>query len=623
MTTGPGYVDDRQRVLEATDLVQLVGEHVALRPKGREFVGLCPFHDDHSPSMHVVPHKGIFHCFACGAGGDALTFVRNFHKMSFREALEHLAQRARITLTPRRHSSPGADEAARSARESLLAANLTACDFFRTILRHEEHGKGARDLIARRGIPPEMVREFDLGAAPAMWDGLVKTIDAKRMKHDAFVAAGLLKRRENGGSYDAFRDRLIFPIHDQIGRVIAFGGRRLSDAKRPDGTEDAKYLNSAESPVFDKGATLYGLHQAARAIQSSRTAIVVEGYIDVIACHAAGVRNVVATLGTAMTAGNARLLRRQCEAIVLLFDGDEAGQRAAQRAVEVFFSERVDLRIARLSDVTDAKDPDELLKREGGAATFREAIARAVDPFRMLLSRVESEMSNRGVAAQSRIVEEFIARLADLGLDRIEPAFRQMIVRRLSQLTGVESDVLFGSIGSRTDRAGGQRRSAGSVSDSTHEPPERRRRMNGRERLIGCLLCDPQLVHALSDRDRGLIWPPDSRATKDDMAVSGAVEQLVHEGEPPSLAAVLSRLEDVESQHIATWLASEVDRLAERNLEAVRRLWKEWLDEARRGHDGVSAPPSSGWDDAAARLESLRRRAADVGTDRRAMPRAS
>ncbi|QYU67639.1 DNA primase [Leptolyngbya sp. 15MV] len=273
--------EDKERVREASDIVRVIGEHVALKPRGREFVGLCPFHDDHKPSMWVSPAKGIYKCFSCGAGGDVFTFVQNYHSMEFRDALEYLAQRAGIELS--RHKPHLGDPASHDTppdidRKALLRANATALDFFRAILAHPEHGQTSRDIITRRQIAPEMVERFALGAAPDRWDGLLLTLQKQGTDPAPFVAAGLLKRRDSGpGLYDALRHRLIFPIHDQLGRVIAFGGRKIRDEDEP------KYLNSPETPLFDKSATLYGLHQAARDIQRARVALITEGYTETIA----------------------------------------------------------------------------------------------------------------------------------------------------------------------------------------------------------------------------------------------------------------------------------------------------------------------------------------------------
>jgi len=413
--------DDRQRVLDATDIVRLIGEEITIKPKGREFVCLCPFHDDHNPSCYVVPHKQIFHCFVCGAGGNAIDFVMKRHQLDFREALRLLADRAGIELTPLR--AGGARAAAPGASKQEVAdAGAFALEFFRTILRHESHGAPAREAIARRGITGEMVAAFELGAAPDRWDGLLKTVEAKRLDPGAFVAAGLLKRRDGGGLYDAFRNRWIFPIRDSLGRVVAFGGRKLREEDEP------KYLNSAETPIFDKSATCYGLPQASEAIRSSRRAIVVEGYTDVIACHQAGERNVVATLGTAMTPKHARILRRLADEIVLVFDGDEAGQRAADRALEVFFAEPVDVRIAVLPGGADPADllsgkalSGDGLSGEGGAEAWRRAIDSAADALDFRFARLRDRLSTLSPTARVRAVEEDVDRLQSLGLSRLSP----------------------------------------------------------------------------------------------------------------------------------------------------------------------------------------------------------
>ena len=233
-----------------------------------------------------------------------------------------------------------------------------ACGFFRAILNHPEHGQAAREVIARRGISDEMVERFLIGASPDRWDGLVMTSEKQGVRTEALLGAGLVKQRERGdGQYDALRNRLIFPICDQIGRVIAFGGRKINEEDEP------KYLNSPETSVFKKSTTLFGINHAARAIKRERTAVIVEGYTDVIACHQAGVEHVVGTLGTALTSGHATVLRRLCDTVVLLFDGDAAGIKAADRAIEVLLSETIDIKIAALAGYTEAKDPDELFKQ--------------------------------------------------------------------------------------------------------------------------------------------------------------------------------------------------------------------------------------------------------------------
>lgn len=616
--------DDKRRVLDATDIVRLIGDHLALKQKGREFVGLCPFHDDHSPSMYVVPHKQIYNCFVCNAGGDALAFVMNYHKMGFREALEFLADRAGVKLTPR-SAWRGSDAPARDPdtpqveRGALVAANQTAATFYRAILNHPEHGKPARELIARRRLSKEMVERFEIGASPDMWDGLVRTIQSKGMGLEGYRAAGLLKAREGGnGFYDSFRNRLIFPIHDQIGRVIAFGGRRIDDA------DDPKYLNSPESELFNKSATLYALHQAAQEIRRTRRAIVCEGYMDAIACHQAGVCNVVATLGTAMTVENARILRRLCDQVVLLFDGDAAGRKAAERAVEVFFAEPIDVRIATLSTLTDAKDPDELLNRDGGRGVLDEVIARAVDPLDVLFDGIRARVSEQGLSGRSRIVGEFLDQLTNLGLHRVDTIRQQLIIKRLAQITGVEWGAITGEIAARRSR----RR----VREEPAPSAPARAPLSSREHLLGCVMCDPSLQHALTEEQSPLL-DPEAYAPGPMQQVAGAIASLVVDEHPPTLEAVLGLLDEPEAQQAAIRLSREVERLTEGDAERLHRHWRDrirdaLLEDARRGRPNgaptlhEASDETAGGGDSLQRLAQIRDMRRRLGPDARAVPRA-
>ena len=338
---------ERDRIIEATDLVKLIGEHVPLQPKGREHVGVCPFHDDTKPSLSVVTHKGrpFYHCFACGASGDAVGFMMDYHKMTFPETLEALAERAGIELEHAPHAGPPSDPA--TSKKALLRATEAASRWYRRRLLDETVGLEARQLLERRGIDDSMSEAFMLGIAPDAWDGLCSRIRNSTSTRDPETrtpsvrveAASLIKpRNEGNGHYDVFRNRLIFPICDELGRPIAFGARSLSNEDQP------KYLNSPESTLFDKSRTLYGLHLARKPIIDSGLAIVVEGYTDAIACHQAGFKNTVATLGTALTAAHARNFAI-CNQVTLLFDDKKAGQKAADRASEIFFDCDIDVKI--------------------------------------------------------------------------------------------------------------------------------------------------------------------------------------------------------------------------------------------------------------------------------------
>lgn len=431
---------DVNAVRDATDLVQLVGEHVALRPKGREHVGLCPFHDDRTPSFAVVTHKGnaFYKCHACGAGGDAFDFVRNYHKMDFPEALRYLAERAGITLKPRkRHADAAAGCASDGSggyeisASDLREANALAAAFYRKVFQSPQAGVG-REICAQRGISDEMIDAFGIGLAPDQWDALHTLIRKRNLPERLYAAAGLLKARTKGdGFYDAFRNRLIFPICNDVGLPVAFGARKINPEDEP------KYLNSAESAIFQKSRTLYGLHLAKRAIIDAKQVIVTEGYTDVIACHQAGVTNVVGTLGTALTRLHAKMLARLCDTVVLLFDGDDAGQRAADRALEVFFAEPVDVKICILPD---GVDPDDLLKREAGAATLRSLVAQAEDAMAFKINRFRDSLADvAGISGKQKHFEQFMRDLAGMGFGLMQGVRRRMVITQLADLLGVST----------------------------------------------------------------------------------------------------------------------------------------------------------------------------------------
>ncbi len=640
MPSGPSnpFADrdrERDRVREATDIVRLVGEHVALKPKGREFVGLCPFHDDHSPSMYVVPAKGIFHCFVCGAGGDVYTFVQRLHKMDFPEAIRYLAERAGIELAPwkpaRASGSGSIDDSGghgagggRVSRRELLAANSAACDYFRAILRHAEHGRAAREVVERRGISPEMVEAFALGASADRWDGLSLTIQSKGLPVSAFEQAGLLKRRgasdageEPGafqsasgtGHYDALRNRLIFPIHDATGRVIAFGGRKIRDEDEP------KYLNSPETELFKKSSTLDGLFQASKTIQHERTAIVTEGYTDTIACHQAGLTNAVATLGTALTSGHARVLQRYCDTIVLLFDGDSAGEKAAERAVEVLFASDVDVKIATLGGLTDAKDPDELLKREGGLEVLRAAIAQARPILNFRYERLRERL--KGPSLTRRFDEE-IQTLVRLGYAALRPERKRVIQRQLAATWGLSEAVIFERFKEKGVRA------ADTVIARPHRASPVPKTLDV---LIGCVIADEALWAELPDEERAVLRAASDASDADSRArVARAMLEIASSDEPCGLMTLHDRLALSEDRSLAILLSEWVRRECEDDEERIDRLRRDSLARLLREGRGdrlIEPKPGANGNTVgpAARLESLRDQHRTLGPNRANLPR--
>lgn len=604
MNNPPPDNTDRERVRDASDIVRVVGEHIDLKPRGREYVGLCPFHDDHKPSMYVVPHKQIYSCFSCGATGDVFKFMMDFHKMTFGEALRHLADRAGVKLTERTRKRTKHDAENAVERSHLLEANNTAHKFFRSIYKHPEHGKPARDLVERRGISPEMVEAFGIGASPDRWDGLDLFITKKDLSPAVFLAAGLLKNRDNGsGRYDALRKRLVFPIRDQIGRTIAFGARRINDEDEP------KYLNSPETPLFDKSATLFGLDLAHRAIQRSGTAVIAEGYTDVIACHQAGITNVVATLGTALTKGHADKLRQLCHTIVLLFDGDEAGQRAADRAAEVFLPLPIDVRIATLAGATKAKDPDELLKTDTGPDVLRGIFEDAVDLLDFRDQRLRAELKGAGPAQIEARVRNEMRELGRLGLASADKVRWQFVIRRLHDLTGLDTPTIAALV---REGAGRNQRPA----DDSPQAPAKPAPRTPLAEAVGCLLADPAMYLGLEPEDRRKLLEAAANTPWRDAAE--ALAAAAERSTTPTLNAVVDILAD---QRLDTAPAMTLERDVARRLGDDPELLRATL---RACLDRLEAPRSTQAGSAADRIAEIKnQRAGARAIDRTRLPRTS
>ncbi|MBU6414300.1 MAG: DNA primase [Planctomycetes bacterium] len=602
--------DDKARVKDASPIERVIGDVLALKPKGRELVGLCPFHEDRRPSMNVIPSKQIFHCFVCQSGGDVFTFVQKYHNMEFREALEYLAERANITLTPwkpERGSAPLSP--GQSTRPDILRASATANDYFRKILQHPQHGALARAVIAKRGLTDWAVEEFSLGASADRWDGLEVAARAANLDLAHFLNAGLFKKRENGdGLYDTFRARLMFPIQDKTGRVVAFGARAIKEGDEP------KYLNSPETPIFNKSATLYALPQSRQTIQKTKRVVVVEGYMDVIACHQAGVRNVVATLGTALTREHARELRLIADEVVLLFDGDDAGQRAADRAFDVFFHESIDVSIATLAAVTDAKDPDELLKREGGKATLERAIANSTPLLEYHYNRLRSKLKGAGPAAVERAIREDLQRLSQLGLETAEPTRRQLIIQRLNQITGLDA----GSILAAMPR--GRRAAASEEPDPQSSTLARLAggTLSAAEVAIGCALNRGELWSEAKPNHIQALLQIEYRAQVS-RELADKADLVTVRGDHPSLREVLDELTTEEARSAAVTLSERIGKECAHDAARLARMWADAL--ARVVADvGIRDHPPPG-DDPLAILVARAKARGTAGADVRRIPR--
>jgi DNA primase len=405
------FIDD---VRNRTDIVDLVGEYVPLKRTGQNYVGLCPFHREKTPSFTVSPSKQMFYCFGCGVGGNVFSFLMKIEGLTFPEAVEALARRCGLEV-PR--SRTAGKEWSLKERHSRL--NSHAARYYHRILVHEAAGEVAREYLLGRGVRPSAWERFCLGFAPGV--GLEGFLKENGYDGDALAASGLFTEHY-GVLRERFRGRIIFPIYDARGRCLGFGGRALDD-------EEPKYLNSPESPVFSKSRNLYGLHLALPAIREQRRAIVVEGYMDCIAAQENGFTNTVASLGTAFTQDQARLLLRYTNEVVLAFDGDAAGSAAAMRSAG--YLQELGGRVYVL-DMADAKDPDEFLRLKGREA-FREALEKRTVPFlEFKLERLLSDSDLRDVFKKAEIVKELMADLERISDHVVREGYLRGIARRLN-----------------------------------------------------------------------------------------------------------------------------------------------------------------------------------------------
>jgi DNA primase len=378
--------DKLLEIKDAASIEEVVGQYVKLESKGRNLLGLCPFHSETKPSFTVAPDKGIFYCFGCGAGGNAISFIMQYHRLSFPEAVQELARRYNIPVSVKDMGPEGAKQAKK--RTTAYEAVAAAAEFYAATLASSE-GSPGRAYLKKRGLTPEIIRSFQLGYAPDSWDALRRHLQSRGVPLELAQEVGLLMPRDRGGYYDRFRNRIIFPIFDRQSRVIAFGGRTIGDG-------EPKYLNSPESLLYSKGRTLYGLPQAAEALRHSRVALVVEGYLDLIALQVRGIANVLAPLGTALTREQVRLLKSLADKVVLVYDGDAAGAKAMKRAFPLFAQENLAVRALVLPG---GLDPDDYARTQG-VELFRQAWDSAQPWFTYLL---EDLIATHGDDIQGRV----------------------------------------------------------------------------------------------------------------------------------------------------------------------------------------------------------------------------
>ncbi|MEW5768022.1 MAG: DNA primase [bacterium] len=533
-------------VRDRTDIVDLISEYVALKKSGENYKARCPFHVEKTPSFVVSPTKQIFHCFGCGAGGNVYTFLTKTEGLNFPEAVKRLAERAGINLP----HSRGTEAKAASERQILYNINLTAGSFYQKALNAPE-GARAKNYLLHRGLKETIIEQFKLGYAPPGWDNIKNYLLKQKFPLEMITRSGLIINKEGTNNYyDRFRDRLIFPITDIHSRAIGFGARVLDDSL-------PKYINSPETPVYSKGKNLYGLRESKESIRSEEKVIIVEGYTDLLACHQHGVTNVVATLGTALTAEQVKLLGRYTQEAVIIFDPDTAGVAASLRGLEILMEGGLNVRVVSLPE---GLDPSDFLTQKGPEA-FRIELARAVGllDYRLVTALNQYDIST--AEGKARVVESLLPSLI-----RVSNAIkRDEFIRKLAETLNLEEALI------RTEIIQFQGRQKGVIKDYIKKEEKRERDL---EKEIICL--------TLKDRDaRAQVkknLSPDDFLNSDCRKVMVKIMELDEEGNNFERGKIIDFLDKETAGLISSSLLKDqgevgpindyIIKIRERNLNA-------------------------------------------------------
>ncbi len=524
--------EDIDRVRAATNLVDLVGAVTTVKRSGRSYSAVCPFHQEKTPSLSLDPIRGLYHCFGCGKGGDVYTFVQETQGLDFNEAVEFLARQSGIQI----ESDPGASRR-RGEHEELVEAVRQAVRFYQKTLRSSPDAGHARAYLRGRGLGAEAVDQYEIGYAPETdsWDALVRTFRTEGIKDSIMMGAGLAKRGRGGKLFDVFRDRLLFPIHDLRGDPVGFGGRTLSE-------RGPKYLNSADSRIYQKSRLLYGLNRAKGDIARTQEAVVVEGYFDVIAVNQAGVNTAVATCGTALGEDHFDLLRRFTDRVVLVFDSDQAGAGAALRGDTLRTPVDLDFDL-RVADLPGGMDPADLVQ-----AGRNDDLAKAITDSRPLLQfRIEKEVRRHritepeGRARAIRNTSRLISRVSD-------PIARSEYVRFAAKEIGVDTAIIENALRGQAASPGPGR---GEVEEASLDPIQ--------AELIRVLLANPK---ELSEIDLDRTWVHDQLA--DLIEVIEVARQGAPAGSPISL-------DGLPHQELVQRLAFDTRPLPANPIEVIQR----------------------------------------------------
>ena len=548
--------DDKVReVRERAPILEVISDYMSLRKSGANYQGLCPFHSEKSPSFNVNPARGIFHCFGCGVGGNAVDFVMRMEGIAFPQAVKFLAKRVGVEIPERpltKDEKRKVDE-----QEELYRINELAGEFYRRVLESDEAGAAGRSYLERRGVTPETAGIYRLGFAPAGWDNLAKFLQKKGISPEQAEKLGLLRKKDGGGYYDTFRNRLLFTISDLHGRAIGFGGRVMDDSL-------PKYINSPESAIYRKSEVLFGLDLAKKGMREKGGAIIVEGYFDHLALYTAGFTNVVATCGTALTAPHLKILRRYAERVYMLFDGDDAGRKATLRSMELFLEEGFP---ARVIEVPSGDDPDTFIRREGAAA-FEPLMESAPPIFEFFYRGLIGSLDLRGVEGKVAFVNEVAPRLQKIA----DPVERELYEKEICRRVGVEQGML--------------RRKGVIVAPPQRPQPKPESRNRGTEEVLLTLMVKfPEVVEKVREYGVARLFGAShlgvaeailAQSAQGDIDLPLILEQLESPEERARLFSLFvedAHLEDMNALKAFEQLRLSLEREALKGTKALAREW--------------------------------------------------
>ena len=550
-------------LIERVDIVSVIGTRVELKRAGKSLKGLCPFHDEKTPSFNVNPDKQLYYCFGCGAGGTALTFLREYERLDFVEAVETLAGIIGVEVPRERGHEPPRDT---GLYDILADADRT----YQGWLRRHATAPRATDYLKQRGLSGVVAKNFGIGFAPEGWDGIKTALS--NVGVERLVDAGLVVRNENGRTYDRFRDRIMFPIHDTRGRVVGFGGRVLGD-------EQPKYLNSPETDVFHKGQELYGLFEARRASRNLDSAIVVEGYMDVVGLAQHGVGGAVATLGTAIGEAHFRKLYRHTQDVVCCFDGDAAGRQAAWKAVLAAFPALSEGRQLRFILLPDGEDPDSIVAREGNER-FDQRVREAVPVAEYYFGELERGLNMQQIGDRARLCDLALPDMATLP----DGMFRRMMVERLAQTAEVDATQLEARLGQAGQPRAAARRA---VAETPTEGVAMSQLMR---KLLHMLVRQPACTHELNAELRPAVVAAaqgtllerllDYLAREPDSDTATVLARFLGDPGYEELATLATQALAVPDEGVAAEFRDGVARLLQEQRRAERRAMAENLGDA-------------------------------------------